>query len=553
MRTAAKSAFAVGTVALLGLGSVGAYHVVHAFTGDDASSASRTFDPDAVSSTPPAPAKAVSFAQSFLGSWASGPAHYAGAASDTDAPDTTQAALRKYHDGLGLTSLSFSGVHAAGADPSVTGGAKVAFTVTARVTGGTWSYPGTLDVVSSGSGQDAVHWSPSVLYPGLHDDQTLVAGPVPPASSSVSVVASDGKTQLTAARYPSLGAIAATIAQNASGKSTGASGSGVSVADASGTPQSAVKVFTAPKAATVTTTIDPVLQAAAERAVLDPHVAGKPASVVALDRRTGHILAVAFHGPDGDTAINAELAPGSAMKIITSAALFDRMGMSPGSPAPCDATQLAAGQTFHNESDVPANPNATIEQAFAESCNTAFVYDGFHYLVHGDDASVLHDEAANVFGLGSWSIGGGVQTADPGIPADPQGSDKAAQFIGQAQVTMSPLVLASLAATVRDGAFHQPVILPGQAQTAAPQQMSARTAGYLRQMMRAVVTGGTATPRLGDLPDVGAKTGTAEVGDGTNGWLTAYDDDTAVASLVEGGSSGVDSAGYVVRTVLTAR
>ncbi|MET8637742.1 hypothetical protein [Streptomyces sp. NPDC004680] len=49
---------------------------------------------------------------------------------------------------------------------------------------------------------------------------------------------------------------------------------------------------------------------------------------------------------------------------------------------------------------------------------------------------------------------------------------------------------------------------------------------------------------------VGAKTGTAEEGDHTNGWLTAYDSRISVAALVEGGSSGVDSAGYVVRRLL---
>lgn len=70
-------------------------------------------------------------------------------------------------------------------------------------------------------------------------------------------------------------------------------------------------------------------------------------------------------------------------------------------------------------------------------------------------------------------------------------------------------------------------------------------------MMRSVATIGTAAPRLHDLPGVGAKTGTAEEGDHTNGWLTAYDSHIAVAALVEGGTSGVDSAGYVVRKLLT--
>ncbi|WP_037681661.1 hypothetical protein [Streptomyces griseus] len=42
---------------------------------------------------------------------------------------------------------------------------------------------------------------------------------------------------------------------------------------------------------------------------------------------------------------------------------------------------------------------------------------------------------------------------------------------------------------------------------------------------------GTAAPRLGGLSGVGAKTGTAEEGDHTNGWLTAYNSRIAVAAL----------------------
>ncbi|MDT0469749.1 hypothetical protein [Streptomyces gibsoniae] len=37
----------------------------------------------------------------------------------------------------------------------------------------------------------------------------------------------------------------------------------------------------------------------------------------------------------------------------------------------------------------------------------------------------------------------------------------------------------------------------------------------------------------------------------THGWLTAYNSSIAVAALVEGGSSGADSAGYVVPNLLT--
>jgi cell division protein FtsI/penicillin-binding protein 2 len=72
-------------------------------------------------------------------------------------------------------------------------------------------------------------------------------------------------------------------------------------------------------------------------------------------------------------------------------------------------------------------------------------------------------------------------------------------------------------------------------------------------MMRDVAVRGTAAPRLSGLAGVGAKTGTAEEGDHTNGWLTAYNSRVAAAALVEGGRSGVDSAGYVVRRLLIER
>jgi hypothetical protein len=550
MGKAARAGCIGVSVALLCGGGFVAYNVLHGLTGG---SSPAGYDATRVSSTPPDRADAAKFAGAFLKTWAEGPEHYQGAASDTDSPQTALADLRGYHDGLKLTSLAFSGVTGAGADPESTGGARVTFTVTAKVAGGTWSYPGALDVVQDGNGQKAVRWGPTVLYPGLGADQTLSAGAIAASASDTKVLAADGKTVLTAAAYPSLADIVPTIARYAAdhgGTKGGSGGRGVAIVGSDGALVRTLKVFTAPTAATAPTTIDARLQAAAEQAVLDPHVKGHPSSVVALDWRTGHILAIAYHGPNDD-AINAIKAPGSTMKIITSAALFDHAGLNPGSLAPCLKTQQAAGGVFKNEADVPANPHATIQQAFAESCNTAFVKDGFDDLVHDGDASTLHEEAYTVFGLGSWSIGGGVATTDPSIPADPDGRDQAAQFIGQGKTTMTPLILASVAATVADTGFHQPIIVPGTRQAPAARQISATTAGYLRQMMRAVVAYGTAAPRLAGLPGVGAKTGTAEEGDHTNGWLTAYNGRIAVASLVEGGSSGVDSAGYVVRALLT--
>lgn len=535
---------------MVAVGGIGIFDIVHALasgpTGDAQTKAARTFDSSAVSSTPPTDAEAVKLTRAFLDSWSK--QHLGDAAGDTDLPNTAAQALRGYTDGLHLKTLSFTHIRSAGPSTVTPAATKVTFDVTAQVADGTWSYPSAVAVRKSSNGVSAAHWNNSVLYPGLGDDQSLTAGKLPADTATVKVLADDGKTDLSA--FPSLRDITATIRKNA--KPTGGNpGTGVAVVDGTGAGVKALKVFAKGRAAVVESTIDARLQSLAETAVKDAHLRGKPAGVVALDWRTGHILAIAHTGADGDIAINGIKSPGSTMKIVTSAALFDQAAFAPGSAAPCTDSVTANSQTFHNDPGVRADPNSTIAQAFTVSCNTSFIKDGFHYLVNNGDASALHDEAVNVFGMGNWSIGGGVATTDPSIPPDVQGGDQAAQFIGQGKVTATPLFMASVAATVRDVGFKQPVILPGQHQDTAPRQISSRTAGYLQSMMRSVATSGTAAPRLGGLAGVGAKTGTAEEGDDTNGWLTAYNSRIAVAALVEGGSSGVDSAGYVVRRLLT--
>ncbi|MCF3136160.1 penicillin-binding transpeptidase domain-containing protein [Streptomyces olivochromogenes] len=536
--------------ALLVVGGIGIFNLVHGLTAgasqDGQSGSSGSFDPSTLSSTPPSNTEAVKRARAFLDSWSE--QRLEGAAGDTDRPGTAAPALRDYKEGLHLSKLTFDHVLSAGPSTVTPGATKVTFDVKAEVAGGTWTYSSAVAVVRSTNGVSAVHWNKSVLYPGLGDDQSLTAGKLPAGASSAKVVASDGMTDLST--FASLRGIATTIGQNAK-PTGGTTGTGVAVVDGDGDGVKALKDFSKGRPPVIRTTIDARLQAVAESAVKNPQLQEKPAGTVALDWKNGHILALAYTGGDGDIAINGIKSPGSTMKIITSAALFDQAGLTANSPAPCTDSLVANSQLFHNDPGLKANPGSTLSQAFTVSCNTAFIKDGFHYLVHDGDASALHNEAVNVFGMGSWSIGGGVATTDPSIPTDVQAGDQAAQFIGQGRVTATPLFMASVAATVRGVGFKQPIILPDQHQQTAPRPISTRTAGYLQSMMRSVATSGTAAPRLGGLPGVGAKTGTAEEGDHTNGWLTAYDSRIAVAALVEGGSSGVDSAGHVVRQLLT--
>ncbi|WP_225448424.1 penicillin-binding transpeptidase domain-containing protein [Streptacidiphilus sp. P02-A3a] len=548
-------------MALVTVGGLGAYNIVHGLSGDtaaasdDSSATAAAAAPAPQSTAPPSGPTALKAAQAFLDAWRAGPSQYPAAAKLTDAASNAQTDLTGYRSGLKLSSIAFSDVAAGGPSTVDPGATTVNLTVTAQVAGGTWTYPDTLNLVRSG-GQVSVDWASATLYPKLLAGQSLLAGPVSAAAAPATTVTAADGTVLTAAAYPSLAGVIKTLSQGSTAGSTGTAPNGVQIVDASGSPVSVLKTFgSGPTGPKVVTTIDAKLQRVAENAVVKPVLGGLPAAVVVLDSSNGHILASAYgNSTVGDLALELPSPPGSTMKIITSAALFDMAGLYPNYPAPCNKNQPADSQTFSNESDVPSNPNTTIEQAFAESCNTAFIKDGFDKLVHPGDASDLSTEAHDVFGLGQWNIGGGLQVATPQVLAQPNGSDAAADLIGQGSVEMTPLHMASVAATVADGAFHQPVILPGLSPAGAAQPFNQTTAQYLRQMMEFDASNpmGTAEPRLGSLPGSGGKTGTAQVGDGntTNGWFTAFDHGIAVAAMVEGGANGVDTAGYIVQQVL---
>jgi cell division protein FtsI/penicillin-binding protein 2 len=87
--------------------------------------------------------------------------------------------------------------------------------------------------------------------------------------------------------------------------------------------------------------------------------------------------------------------------------------------------------------------------------------------------------------------------------------------------------------------------------TATP--LPASTDAWLKEMMRAVVTGGTAAS-IGFGPGVYAKTGTADVsGQGQpNSWLLAFEPsrDVAVACLVVNAGYGAQVAGPEVKAFL---
>ncbi|WP_084701271.1 penicillin-binding transpeptidase domain-containing protein [Streptacidiphilus anmyonensis] len=528
----------VAGVALVGAGGVAVYAY--------AESAKSPAKPDAQAHVPvittPTAAQAAAATQHFLASWAG--ADLNGAAQATDQPASAQTALGTFASGLHASKIAFTGLAAGAADPAVPHALSTTFHTTATLSGGgSFGYAGSADVLVV-DGKPEVHWAPSVLYTGLKPGQTLAFGSIP--ATSAKVVDRHGAA-LTAKAYPSLAGVISELQTRYAGKATRAKGQGVEIADADGKTVKVLHVVQPAVAGSIRTTLDAGLETAAEKAVKDSHIGTMPSDVVAIDYTTGEIRAMAFRG--GDAAFNGAAAPGSTMKMITSAALFDKSGMRPSDKSACVKQTVINGQTFHNFQN-ESDPNADLTKDFAISCNTGFI-DAATAKLHSGD---LRAEARDVFGIGDWNIG--VPTTDGSVP-DEKGSTNqiAAQSIGQGQVTMNTLAMASVAATIADGAFHQPIIVPGLPQQTAASPISATTAAELRQMMVVTATAsyGTAQPRMTGIHG-GAKTGTAETATSTNGWFAAYDttNHLAVDALVIGGKEGVLSAGYVARDVLTA-
>lgn len=300
----------------------------------------------------------------------------------------------------------------------------------------------------------------------------------------------------------------------------------------------------------VRTTIDPGVQRAAEEAV---DGLGKNASIVAVDPGTGRVLAVADSPDSGESrALTGRFPPGSTFKTVTAAALLDG-GLAAGDRVACPAAANVAGQRFENQDEFDLPPGTTFAEAFAQSCNTAFVglRDEF------DEQTLTR--TARAFGIGdTWQVG--AATFDGSVPAADGDNDKAAAMIGQGRVEASPLVMASVAATVKDGRFRQPVLVPAAVDKPyeAPETLDGRTYEQLRSLMRGVVTDGSGAALQGipGLPH--AKTGTAEFGTEspprTHAWMIGYLEgaDLAFSVLVEDGGSGGKDAGPVAADFLRA-
>jgi hypothetical protein len=490
-------------------------------------------------------------ARAFLRAWDAGDLRQA--ANYTDHPADARAALTAFRKYLHLRKLSgAAGPATAIPSSSATPREKVVYAAMATVAtangaaavSGNWRYHASLVAYQAKQSQYwYVAWAPADLAPNLTASTHLDAVSVAPHVTSVT---DKSGNDLTSYGDAGLNNVAAGLEAGAP-PGTGSPGLDVEIQSRTGTllANTAAVVVTPKNVSGLATTIDPAAEQAARSAVQ----AHNDSSMVVIQPSTGKILAIANNAGFNDFALTARVAPGSTMKTLTSTALFTQGVLNPDSDVACPKAFKIEGITYHNDQGESEPASTPFITDFAQSCNNAFSTQWEH-LTGGR----LAETAKEYYGLNqNWDIGiGSLSTSYFNAPASASGSELAQEAFGEGSLTASPLAMASIAATIESGRFRQPYLAGGgPLVTANP--LPVTTDAWLKEMMRAVVTSGTAEP-IGFGADVYAKTGTADIdGQGQpNSWLIAFEPsrDVAVAALVVNAGYGAQFAGPEVKAFL---
>jgi peptidoglycan glycosyltransferase len=343
-----------------------------------------------------------------------------------------------------------------------------------------------------------------------------------------------------------------------------------------------------PRGGNVQLTVAPAVQQAVYNLMTSRGYTG---SVVAMDPKTGHILAMVstpsydpnqLASHDGKTqekawtgnindpkkpmvnrAIQETYPPGSTFKLVTAAAGLEN-GITPDTPIDTAPNVLLPGTqtTLENYAGAPCQGN-TFKDALAHSCNVPFAE-----LAGQLGADKLTKAAVN-FGIGQADLTLPMKVAQSGLgPLDSQGA-LYQSGIGQRDVALTPLQDCMLSATVANGGMAmrpqlvRSLLAPDLStiENFSPQELtgtpalSSANAATLRDLMIASEANTAGAGKRANL-QIASKTGTAEHGTdpkttAPHAWYTGFapaqDPKIAVAVIVEsGGNRGLAATGGTV-------
>lgn len=289
---------------------------------------------------------------------------------------------------------------------------------------------------------------------------------------------------------------------------------------------------------------------------------GRKGAVLVSNYKTGEILCMTS-SPTTDPAdesaaiadgtylnrcINSTFTPGSVFKLITSAAAIEKISDLESRTFTCAGSVDVAGVTV---TCTGVHGNQTFEDALANSCNCAFAEISLEL---GADTLAQY---AKELGFTDAQTLDEITTAAGSFSKGASGSANLAwSGIGQYEDLICPYSMLRLVSAIANGgSVVEPTLLLDNTNSTAS-LLKTSTANKLRDMMNYNVRAHYGTNTFPGL-DLCAKTGTAEVGDGTShAWFTGFLLDSAhpyaFVVLVENGGGGLSVAGSVANTVLQA-
>lgn len=366
-------------------------------------------------------------------------------------------------------------------------------------------------------------------------------------------------------------------------------------------------------ASAVHLTLDRNLQTQTEQALGD-----FVGAIVVMERDTGRVLAMAS-SPDFDSnlfnpqnpnnanglrdvfnstdsplvnrATQGQYPLGSVFKIITMAAALESGTYTPENKYECgyEYTELP-GRTLYDwtwerfetefretgAGKTPPSGTLTLSEGLMRSCNPWFYHIGYDLYRQGRVTAVA--DMARGFGLGSLT---GIEQIPelPGLivnPPVPSGEVEAVnQAIGQGQLTVTPLQVATFIAAIGNGGtLYRPQLVEKvvdangvettifKPESRGTLPIKAETLTAIQDAMRAVIANprGTAVHRFRNFINIPAygKTGTAQTGGGLpHSWFAGYTNvidgsrpNIAVAVIVENKGEGSEYAAPIFRRVL---